>query len=170
MGRGHARGHHSAVEDTLAALAASGGSSGAITYQKTTFTLAALQALGASPTGILSAAALPANARVMAAEIIVDVLLTAAAAFTGAYGFVQMLNAGARGRAAAATDPVLYDNGTVTAGWHYAADLGAESGNNIFASQGGKAPTMAVVLTGGANLSSLTAGQITILVYYAIIP
>lgn len=143
--------------------------SGQVVYQQTTFTVAQFKTLGAVASGALLAAALPPGARVLAAEISTDVLFVAPG-LSQANVYLSMNNAGAATHAPTSTNIPCYVSGAPAgiAGNLYACDLGYQSGLNVFATQGGQQPQLQVGIS-GALLNALTAGQVTLRVYYVIL-
>jgi len=152
-----------AIASQARKAAGGGGSVGdGVQRQTTVFTLAELQAAGATLQNSFSAAAaLPANARVLCAEIQVNTALTAAG-LASAYGYVQSGAPYTIQSAAGVNDIKLF---SVTAGALFPADLAT---HDVYPSEGGL--TMAFLITlVGADFNALTAGQITLNVFYAIV-
>jgi hypothetical protein len=149
------------MDETLAAIAASRAiRSGGVTYQVDTFNLAALQAAGAVTNAEFTGAALPANARVMAMEMLLNNTFTGAG-LTHAWAYVAMDGVGAR-----LVVPTS-GNDLAAPGALFAQDLGTP---NAYVTQGGNHPLVEVNLTGGTTFAGLTNGSVTIRTFYAVIP
>jgi hypothetical protein len=168
MSRSHRFGHYSSMDETLAMLPKPGGSGGSMTYQTDIFNLATLKAAGATMNGTFSGKALPANARVFAMEYSVDILFTADG-LSSANGQSYIVGGNDPQRKPNITTSEASFITPVAAGGLFAQDMGYVYGTNVFAKQGGNMPTMGIALA-GANFNNLTAGQITLRTYYAIIP
>lgn len=117
------------------------------------FTLGTLQAAGAVLTNQFTITTLPANARLLAAEVVVGTALTGVGLVSGV---------------------VTIEGGTDTAGSIIAAvnllTTGTKAiiGSNPYVSRGSQAQKATVTLV-GVNLGSLTAGSFTVNLYYSVI-
>ena len=166
--RTRANGHNSDPVETLAALAASQVAVGGLTYQTDTFNLAALNAAGAVTTAVFTGADLPAKARVMAQEIVNEIEFTSAG-LTNAYvvsGTNDPHNVLSLPGTIGAGNPTLVS----PAGSLFAQELSMQDGTNVYPTQGGAAPILKITLTGGPTFAGLSAGQVAVRTYYAIIP
>ncbi len=138
--------------------ASAGG--GAVLVQTTTLTLADLQAAGAvSDTGFDVVAALPASARILNAEAQVAAAL-AGPGLASAFGYLGPgVNYTVLGPATAADIELTHIG-------FFASDL---VGKDVYATEGGLTPSFRITLT-GATFAALTAGEVIINIFYAVVP
>lgn len=126
-----------------------------ISRQSVTLNLAALQAAGAVLTNAFNVGAvLPANARVVGAEIVVGSALNGSIGFVSAVASVEGAGDAAGSLIAAASVATTGTKGGI--------------GTNPYLSRGGQQITTTVTLV-GINLSALTAGSLTVNIFYTVI-
>jgi hypothetical protein len=168
MSRSHRFGHYSSMDETLAMLPSPSAGAGAMAYVTNTFTLATLKAAGATMLWTFNGSKLlPTNARVMAMEFSVDILFTADG-LSDANGQVYVASSNDNQRKPNITTSMPSLMTPAAAGNLYCQDLSYLNGTNTFATQGGDATALSVALS-GANFNNLTAGQVTVRTYYAVI-
>jgi len=143
----------------MAAFTADVVSEQGIQRQTVTFALAALQAL-TSGTPFNLGPALPANARLLQAELLVN---TALAGNTSDTVTVQASTGDSAGAIIGAT-PINVFTGGVT----NATSNGRGAGSDPYMSRGGQ--QIQATITGGSALSGLSAGSLTFNLYYQVIP
>jgi len=160
MSRSHARGHHSAAEETIASLAAAGSANGAVLVTQD-IPLATLQAAGGVSTASFNVGpVLPAGARVFTSTIDVT-FVQAFASSAGGIVHVGTQITGGNAPAVALPSPENLSNNTGT--------FGAISSTyvQLCSNQGGQQLSVELVLPTG-NFNQLTAGHVQIAFLYTV--
>lgn len=153
-----------------------GSVSGTVQKIEQTFTLAQLQAAGAVGTASFDVGALlPANARVLATEVEVDTPLSASAPYTSSTLTIESTSdAGAGNFGTALQSGTGLNQSIIGAAGLYGWALGGFAAqtfpNNAYITRGGQQMQVTITFGAGTTFNLLTAGQIVVRVFYAVVP